>query len=105
MHGVVWSAMPIVFLQCAEDQVLWQRLESTGAMEERLVELVWHDVTLQKAALLRLMEKFDLICEHIPSKHVGGATRLSPSNRGRYVYVWIDRERWILSQLLVLILS
>ncbi|KAI0209853.1 hypothetical protein LSAT2_005447 [Lamellibrachia satsuma] len=77
MFTYVLFALPDPNKQCDEDHVLWQRLDMTGVMEERLIDHVWRDITVQKAALLRLMEKFDLICEHLPPKHTtprGGAT-------------------------------
>ncbi|CAH1772434.1 unnamed protein product [Owenia fusiformis] len=46
-----------------------QKLEEFGVLESVLVDDIWSDVADQKAALLGLMEKFDLICERLPPKN------------------------------------
>ena len=56
--------------QSDDDRALWQRLESSGLMEEQLIGQVCPEFAAQKDALLKLMEKFDLICERLPRKHV-----------------------------------
>ena len=48
----------------------WQQLEKCGVLEENLINHVWHDCPDQKAALLGLMEKFDLIALRLPPKSV-----------------------------------
>ena len=48
----------------------WARLETTGVLEEKLVDHVWRDHIDQKAMLLGLMDKFDLICERLPRNNV-----------------------------------
>ncbi len=49
---------------------MWARLETTGVLEERLLDHVWMDHLDQKSALIGLMDRFDLICERVPPKTV-----------------------------------
>lgn len=45
----------------------WTRLEEFGILEETLLDTLWHDARDQKPVLLGLLEKFDLICQRLPS--------------------------------------
>ena len=59
-----------MIFQGDDDRAMWQRLETSGLMEEQLIGQVCPQFAVQKDALLKLMEKFDLICERLPRKHV-----------------------------------
>ena len=54
----------------ASYQQFWHRLHTTAILEEQLVDIMWWDVLDQKSALLGLTEKFDLLCERLPSNIV-----------------------------------
>eukprot|EP00057_Strongylocentrotus_purpuratus_P009613 XP_011664087.1 PREDICTED: uncharacterized protein LOC105438229 [Strongylocentrotus purpuratus] len=50
----------------AEDGIVsdaWTTLEEDGILEDRLIQHVWQGFLEQKVALVKLMTKFDLICE------------------------------------------
>lgn len=45
----------------------WTRLEEFGILEEALLDTLWHEALDQKLLLLGLLEKFDLVCQRLPS--------------------------------------
>ncbi|KAL4235659.1 hypothetical protein ACF0H5_004054 [Mactra antiquata] len=45
----------------------WTRLEDFGILEEPLLDTLWQEARDQKNILLGLLEKFDLICQKLPS--------------------------------------
>ncbi|XP_052830315.1 uncharacterized protein LOC106875913 [Octopus bimaculoides] len=58
-----------------------QQLEKYGLLDEQLINYLWNDELEHKAALLGLLQKFDLICKRIPSKvdNSKGASYYVPS--------------------------
>ncbi|XP_053395544.1 uncharacterized protein LOC123523775 [Mercenaria mercenaria] len=68
----------------------WTRLVEFGVLEETLLETLWHEALDQKMLLLGLLEKFDLVCQRLPSVAESQAADYT-SNRCFYVPARLSR--------------